>query len=55
VWRHTFPGNLAVKRAALACYVSQVAPTPPWPQPVLPSGFAESFDSDEEFFFEPCP
>lgn len=55
VWRHAFPGNIAVKRAALACYVSQVAPTPPWPQPVLPAGFAESFDSDEEFFFEPCP
>ena len=52
VWRHAFPATISAKRAALACYVSQTQPTPPWPQPVLPAGFADSFDSAEEFFFE---
>ncbi len=52
VWRHAFPETVAAKRAALACYVSQTTPTPPWPQPVLPAGFADSFESDEEYFFE---
>ncbi len=52
VWRIAFPETVATKRAALACYVSQTRPTPPWPQPVLPAGFADSFDSAEEYFFE---
>ena len=52
VWRMAFPANVACKRAALACYASQIQPTPPWPQPVLPAGFADCFESAEEFFFE---
>ncbi len=52
VWRLAFPASLALKRAALACYVSQTEPAPPWPEPVLPAGFAACFDSPEEFFFE---
>jgi LmbE family N-acetylglucosaminyl deacetylase len=52
VWRLFFPQNVLRKRAALACYQSQTQPTPPWPQPVLPSGFAACFESAEEFFFE---
>ncbi len=52
VWRLAFPAHAAAKRAALACYVSQTEPTPPWPDPVLPSGFADSFATTEEFFFE---
>jgi hypothetical protein len=46
------PPSRAQKRAALACYRSQIVPTPPWPKAVLPTGFAEVFYSDEEFFFE---
>jgi LmbE family N-acetylglucosaminyl deacetylase len=52
VWRLHSPPSRAQKRAALACYRSQIVPTPPWPKAVLPTGFAEVFYSDEEFFFE---
>lgn len=52
VWRLTFPEHVAVKRAALACYVSQTEPSPPWPDPVLPRGFVGCFETAEEFFFE---
>jgi len=52
VWRLAFPGQLAHKRATLACYVSQAEPTPPWPDPVLPRGFIRCFETAEEYFFE---
>ena len=52
VWWLSFPLTVPRKREALACYVSQTTPTPPWSQPVLPPGFAASFDSAEEFFFD---
>ena len=52
VWRLAFPEHSAVKGAALACYVSQTEPTPPWPDPVLPRGFVGCFEAAEEFFFE---
>lgn len=52
VWRHSFPQTVSVKRAALECYQTQVEPTPPWPDPVLPRGFARCFEPAEEFFFE---
>ena len=52
VWRLEFPTNVAFKRTALATYVSQTEPTPPWPRPVLPAGFSRLFETDEEFFFE---
>lgn len=52
VWRISFPETVTVKRAALASYVSQIEPMPPWPEPVLPAGFIRFFESSEEFFFE---
>lgn len=52
VWRLGFPELSAAKRTALACYVSQTQPTPPWPDPVLPHGFVTCFESAEEYFFE---
>lgn len=51
-WRLAFPQHVALKRAALSAYVSQIEPTPPWPDPVLPRGFVRCFASAEEFFFE---
>ncbi len=48
----SFPLESARKRAALKCYTTQVAPTPPWAQPVLPRGFTQCFDAAEEFYFE---
>lgn len=52
VWRLAFPTTVALKHAALAAYVSQAEPTPPWPRPVLPPGFVQFFRSAEEFYFE---
>jgi len=52
VWRLSFPLIAARKREALDCYVTQIKPTPPWTQAVLPPGFAECFGNDEEFFFD---
>lgn len=40
------------KQRAIAAYVSQIAPSPPWRDPLLSAGFVRSFDSPEEFFFE---
>ncbi len=42
----------AVKRHAIAAFASQLSPTPPWTEPVLPAGFALAFSGDTEFFFE---
>lgn len=52
VWRLKSPPSNAPKRTVLACYRSQIEPTPPWPHAVLPTGFVNIFYSDEEFFFE---
>lgn len=40
----------SLKRKAIGTYRSQIAAIPPWPHPVLPEGFADFFDSHEEFF-----
>jgi LmbE family N-acetylglucosaminyl deacetylase len=56
VWRVEFSGYEHAKRSALGCFRSQVEPTPPWDQPVLPRDFVALFGSPEEFFFEmACP
>jgi N-acetylglucosamine malate deacetylase 1 len=52
VWRLSFPRYAAAKRRALATYVSQTEPTPPWSAPVLPPGFIDCFSSADEYFFE---
>jgi LmbE family N-acetylglucosaminyl deacetylase len=52
IWRIDFHGDQDRKRHALAAYVSQVQPTPPWRKPVLSREFVSFFSSDEEFFFE---
>jgi N-acetylglucosamine malate deacetylase 1 len=52
IWRVAFPEARQRKRMAIAAYASQTEPTPPWPQPVLPKGFAECFATYEEYFFE---
>jgi LmbE family N-acetylglucosaminyl deacetylase len=50
-----FPGYAPQKRHALAAYVSQFEPTPPWNKPVLPAGFRSIFETEREFFFEYPP
>lgn len=55
VWRSHFPGYEDQKCRAIACYASQVEPTPPWKRAVLPPAFVAFFSSREEFFFEPAP
>ncbi len=52
VWRSDFRGRENIKKQALATYVSQVEPTPPWTMPVLSNKFVSFFTSSEEFFFE---
>lgn len=52
VWHVTFPSRLEAKCRALACYVSQVAPTAPWTEPLLSREFVASFSTATEFFFE---
>lgn len=50
---HRFSGYGFLKTTALAAYASQVAPTPPWPQPLLSREFTRAFTAtEEEFFFE---
>lgn len=55
VHRFDFSGYGALKRHALAAYSSQFEPVPPWTRPVLSAEFAESFDGEQEFFFEIKP
>lgn len=43
--------TLARKRRALACHRSQVEPTPPWPQAVLPAAISRACLARREFFF----
>lgn len=53
VSRHRFSGYGFLKTGALAAYASQVAPTPPWPEPLLSLAFTRAFtQTEEEFFFE---
>lgn len=40
-----------VKAAALRCHHSQVEPTPPWRQPVLPRSLAAACGGSSEFYF----
>lgn len=42
---------LPAKRQALARYRSQVEPTPPWPEPVLPAAIAQACSGGVEFYF----
>lgn len=41
----------ATKRRALACHRTQMEPTPPWPEPVLPSAIVHACLGPREFFF----
>jgi len=41
----------ALKRTALACHRTQVDPTPPWLNPLLPSAITRACLSRREFFF----
>lgn len=52
VWRVDLRGYEGVKRLALGAHESQMQPTPPWTQPVLPRGFPEAFCGPEEYLFE---
>jgi LmbE family N-acetylglucosaminyl deacetylase len=52
VWRAGIADCHQVKLKALGCYASQIEPTPPWAEPVLPRRFLSYFSSREEFFFE---
>jgi LmbE family N-acetylglucosaminyl deacetylase len=52
VWRAGIADCLEQKLLALRCYASQIEPTPPWADPVLPRSFLSYFSSGEEFFFE---
>ncbi len=55
IHRFDFPGYSDRKSRALAAYVSQLEPTPPWNNPVLPVGFRSIFETEREFFFEYQP
>ena len=55
VHRFDFPGYAHNKSHALAAYVSQFEPTPPWTRSVLPEGFRPVFEHEHEFFFEYLP
>jgi N-acetylglucosamine malate deacetylase 1 len=55
IHRFDFPGYAPRKSHALAAYVSQFEPTPPWKNPVLPAGFRSIFETEREFFFEYQP
>ena len=39
------------KRRALACHRTQILPTPPWPEPVLPAAIISACMSRQEFYF----
>ncbi len=52
IWRSDFFGYEHLKQQALSHYSSQMAPTPPWGQPVLSPEFVSCFLYPEEFFFE---
>jgi len=45
------PSESKLKRDAVDAYRSQVAPLPPWPEPVSPPYFTRVFNYPEEYFF----
>jgi LmbE family N-acetylglucosaminyl deacetylase len=53
--RHHNSHEPKVKHDAIRCYQSQCVPTPPWHQPVLPTGFCSFFASSTEYFIEHNP
>jgi LmbE family N-acetylglucosaminyl deacetylase len=56
IWRSPTQGFAKGKRTLLRCYPSQTDPSPPYKDPILPRGFVDAFDTDDEFFFEtPLP
>ena len=50
-WRLPLGELLELKRRALACHRTQVEPTPPWTEPVLPPVLGAACCGPEEFFF----
>jgi LmbE family N-acetylglucosaminyl deacetylase len=52
VFRFSFNRLAGRKALALADYRSQIEPTPPWTDPVLPPDFVAAFSGPDEFFFE---
>lgn len=45
----------AAKRAAIRCYASQIHPTPPWQEAVIPGDLLAILQSDAEYFFRGKP
>lgn len=39
------------KRTAIACYASQIGPTPPWKEAVIPADLVATLRADTEYFF----
>ena len=39
------------KRTAIACYASQIGPTPPWKEAVIPADLLATLRTDTEYFF----
>jgi LmbE family N-acetylglucosaminyl deacetylase len=52
IWRVPHGGYGEMKRRAVAAYSSQVAPLPPWTEPVLSARFVSFFLSGEDVFFD---
>jgi LmbE family N-acetylglucosaminyl deacetylase len=52
VWRSPLGSMRGTKATAMSAYESQLRPIPPQDTPVLPRGFADAFDNNDEFFFE---
>jgi len=55
VWRVDHSGYQAAKAAAVAAYVTQTQPTPPWVEAVLSPEFVAAFTPAIEYFFEIDP
>ncbi len=52
IWRVGAAASGDLKRQAVARHATQVEPTPPWMEPVLPRDFVDVLSSGEEFYFE---
>ena len=52
VWRVNAADTGILKRQAIAAHATQVEPTPPWKEPILPRDFAATLSRGEEFYFE---
>ena len=55
VWSVAGPDHSLRKQRAVSLHLTQVEPTPPWQQVVLPPDFVKIFLTGEEFFFENRP